>query len=1005
MKIKEELRHYYAKLSPIIIDNEFSGSVAVIRDLTELYKNQETIASNESMLRAITGAAPIAIGFTKDRIIKWVNEEFEKISGYKIEEVKGKHASFLYPSKEESEKITKIKYPMLKSKGFGEIETKWKRKDGKIIDMSIKSRALDRNDLSKGVIFTGEDITKIKEAETSLRLSNEKYKSLFDNMLNGFALHKIITDEKGNPIDYVFLEANSSFEKLTGLKAKNIINKKATEVLKDLKSDEIDWVKVYGQVAIKRKGIKFEQYSKPLNKWYSIIAYSPQQYYFATVFEDITERKKSESEIKNLARFPGENPNPIFRIIDEKIIYSNLSGNAFLKELNSKEGGAVPPELLMQVKDSLNSGEKKEFEVKTKSKTYLVFVVPFPKENYVNIYSVEITDLKTIENKLRLSDNIVNHALDMLCIAGFDGYFKVLNPSWSKVLGWSMKELLSKPWIDFVYPEDREMTKNVKVKLDHGREIYQFENRYLCKNGKIKWLSWNSFPHIEEKIMYGVARDITVQKEIEEKIKKSEEKYRSLIENTNDIVYSVNNEGILNYISPNVSKYGLNDKNLIGSNFIKLIYKDDSDKVMQDLALTLKTGKVFKTIFRIKIKNNIYWFEEQGEPIKNKSGTIIGSQGFLRDITDRIKYDENLKKSEEEFRNIFESSSDGLALIDLKGTILKVNKRIIEISEYSEKEIVGKHFTQLKFISKKSIISLGSSLANYLIHPEKMGEIIEAEFITKTGKNLIVEFKGSYLKKNNKIEKILVLVRDITKEREVEKLRIETQTQKELEDLRSKFLMMLTHEIKQPITPILGYSELLEPEIKTEQGKKYLHRIIDNSYIMRDLINKILTLLKLEAGVLKLDFNNYFINKIIEEVLKMKLSGINLKNIKISKNLKDIKLKVDYNRITDVLINLIDNAIKFSHENGIIELKSWIKDEYYYLSVKDYGIGIKQENLSKIFEKFFQTEDGKKLGGSGIGLAMVKEIIKSHNGSISVKSEYKKGTEFTIKLPIKGRRE
>ena len=130
-------------------------------------------------------------------------------------------------------------------------------------------------------------------------------------------------------------------------------------------------------------------------------------------------------------------------------------------------------------------------------------------------FAIDITERKQAEEELKTGDRIFKHSLDMLCIAGFDGYFKVLNPAWTKILGWSKEELLSKPWIDFVHPDDRDDTKDIKTVIVDGKEIYQFENRYMCQDGTIKWLSWNSFPYPEENIMFGVARDVTVSKQRE----------------------------------------------------------------------------------------------------------------------------------------------------------------------------------------------------------------------------------------------------------------------------------------------------------------------------------------------------------------------------------------------------------------------------------------------------------------------------------------------------------
>jgi PAS domain S-box-containing protein len=144
------------------------------------------------------------------------------------------------------------------------------------------------------------EIAERKNAEEALRLSEAKYRSLFESMVDGIAYHKIITDEHDKPVDYVFLEVNSAFEELTGLKATNIIGKRVTEVLPGIEKDPAGWIETYGRVALTREAIRFEQYAEALNRWYDVSAYCPEKGYFVTVFEDISERKHSESELRHL---------------------------------------------------------------------------------------------------------------------------------------------------------------------------------------------------------------------------------------------------------------------------------------------------------------------------------------------------------------------------------------------------------------------------------------------------------------------------------------------------------------------------------------------------------------------------------------------------------------------------------------------------------------------------------------------------------------------------------
>ncbi len=135
-----------------------------------------------------------------------------------------------------------------------------------------------------------------KRTEEALRESETKYRLLFENMMNGYALHEIVVNEKGEPVDYVFLEANSAFERLTGLKRNDIIGKKVTEILPGIEKDPTDWIGKYGEVALGGQEIRFDQHAQALDKWYSVLAFSVRKGQFATIFEDITERKKAERE-------------------------------------------------------------------------------------------------------------------------------------------------------------------------------------------------------------------------------------------------------------------------------------------------------------------------------------------------------------------------------------------------------------------------------------------------------------------------------------------------------------------------------------------------------------------------------------------------------------------------------------------------------------------------------------------------------------------------------------
>lgn len=138
---------------------------------------------------------------------------------------------------------------------------------------------------------------------------------------------------------------------------------------------------------------------------------------------------------------------------------------------------------------------------------------------------IDITGRKRAEQE---RDRLFNHSMDMLCIAGFDGRFKQINPAWTATLGWSESTLLSRPWLDFVHPSDKTKTDEVARSLEQGNAVRAFENRYICKDGAYRWLSWNSFPLPDEQTIFCVVRDVTEQKQTIEALRHSEEKLRSI---------------------------------------------------------------------------------------------------------------------------------------------------------------------------------------------------------------------------------------------------------------------------------------------------------------------------------------------------------------------------------------------------------------------------------------------------------------------------------------------
>lgn len=269
---------------------------------------------------------------------------------------------------------------------------------------------LDEQNKLVGAVCLISDITEPEMAKQALRESESKYRSLFDNMINGFAYHQIIVDGNGKPVDYVFLEVNDAFEKLTGLKREHVVGKRVTEVIPGIEEDPADWIGKYGRVALTGEEMTFENYARLLNRWYSVSAYSPENGYFAAIFEDITERKQAEEALRKahertewLARFPEENPNPVLRVAHDGIVLYRNPASAELSGWACEAGEQLPNCLLPLLERAMALGQEVRQELQLGEQFYDVWVTPFVDENYANIYGRDITERKQMEKLLRKS--------------------------------------------------------------------------------------------------------------------------------------------------------------------------------------------------------------------------------------------------------------------------------------------------------------------------------------------------------------------------------------------------------------------------------------------------------------------------------------------------------------------------------------------------------------------------------------------------------------------------
>lgn len=286
-------------------------------------------------------------------------------------------------------------------------------------------------------------------------------------------------------------------------------------------------------------------------------------------------------------------------------------------------------------------------------------------------------------------DRLFNHSLDMLCVGGFDGFLKQLNPAWEKTLGWTVEELKAKPWLDFVHPDDRAATLREGEQLGRGEAALGFENRCRCKDGSYRWLSWNSFPLPAEGMIFGVVRDITARKRIEAE----RQKFAMLADSSSEFIGMCDLDMKPLYVNPaGVRMVGLPD--MAAACQVKVqdyFFPEDQRFIAEEFfprVLREGHGDVEIRLRHFQTGEPIWMFYYLFS-VRDASGTPVGWATVSRDITERKRADAALRASEQEFRSLAESMPQIVWVTRPDGRNIYFNQQWVDYTGLTLKESYG----------------------------------------------------------------------------------------------------------------------------------------------------------------------------------------------------------------------------------------------------------------------------------------------------------------------------
>ncbi len=513
--------------------------------------------------------------------------------------------------------------------------------------------------------------------------------------------------------------------------------------------------------------------------------------------------------------------------------------------------------------------------------------------------------------------------------------------------------------------------------------------------------------------------DITERKQAEMELIQSEAKFRSTFDQSpvGSVIVGLDkhfircNSAFCNFL-------GYPESELIGKTISDITHPEDLEIGMKELKQMME-GKIESYTRQkryIRKDGSIIWGEISIRLVRDANNEPLYFLPIIQNITERKQAEEALGASEEKYRQIVDTAGEGIWMIDAEGNTTFANQKMTELLGYSAGEMLGVSF--FTFMDED-----GKALAAANVQRRRQGikEQHDFKFRRKDGTDLwtILETNPIF-DKDGRYAGALAMITNITERKQAEELvqryadeleqRVEERTAQLISANRAKdeFLANISHELRTPLSGILGYSEILLEGVRgplTEKQQQAVEMINSSGEYLLKLVNDILDISRIETGKFEIRPEIIDVNEICKSSLSLILPLAGKKSIRVdySPCMDACTIFADPKRLKQMLVNLLHNAVKFTPEQGAVKfnVQANAKEGVMRFSITDTGIGIKPEDIQKIFNPFVQVDSGlsRQYEGSGLGLVLVKKLAELHGGGVELQSDFGKGSCFTLVLP------